>query len=231
LFDNGYGIRLCKCGKYYRLAEAIDMGLLASPQTQEIEVDEHGNEIFNIPAFLLRGADETFVDTVKNDAKSFVQKLRSLFGKKREEQQKLTKKIVVQQPLPADRVQHIPNAVRVNDSEMIEIIKDKDLYSNDMVLAARERYRMHLNDKYREPFKDYCKDRSRPIPDYEVSDEHLANTTEILSSYLNSEKIDWMDVGDLYRELGEFAKALECFEKAKNSEHNGNPPIFNGRLK
>jgi len=219
LFDNGYGIRVCKCGKYYRLHEAIDMGLLTAPQIQEIEVDEQGDQVYHIPAFLLRQADDSIMDSLKSDTKSIVKKIKSFIFKKNIEV-KRTKKVIVQQPLNAEIVEKIPNAIVVRDSEMYEIIRDKEEYSDALVLAARERYRMHLNDKYREPIKDYCKDRSRPIPDYEISDEHLANTKEILSSYFNSENIDWVDLGDLYRELGEFAKALECFEKAKRSEHN-----------
>jgi hypothetical protein len=71
---------------------------------------------------------------------------------------------------------------------------------------------MHLNDKYRVPFKNYCNDRSLPIPEYEISMEHHENTQAILDSYLESEKKNWREIGDLYRELGDFTKAVESIE-------------------
>jgi hypothetical protein len=212
LFDNGYGIRACKCGKYYRLSEAIDMGLLTVPKEQEIEVDEQGKEISHIPAFLRRQVDDSIVDSVKNETKSFFQKLKSLFSSDEETIVRRTKKIIVQEPLTGEVVDRIPNAIIVRDSEMHKIIKNKEEYSADLVLAARERYRMHLNDKYREPFKAYCNDRSLPIPEYEISMEHHENTQAILDAYLESEKKNWKEIGDLYRELSEFEKAVESFE-------------------
>jgi hypothetical protein len=219
LFDNGYGIRACKCGKYYRLREAIDMGLLTAPQIQEIEVDEQGHEVYHIPAFLLRQADDSIMGSIKSDSKSLFKKIKSFIFKQPKEV-KRTKKIIVQHPLDGEIVQKIPNAIFVRDSEMYEIIRDKEDYSDALVLAARERYRMYLNDKYREPFKEYCKDRSLPIPEYELSKEHQENDQAILDSYLHAEKKDWKDIGDLYRELGNFEKANQCFLLVETDNYN-----------
>jgi hypothetical protein len=220
LFDNGYGIRACKCGKYYRLREAIDMGLLTVPREQEIEIDEQGKEISHIPAFLRRQVDDSIVDSVKNETKSFFQKLKSWFSSDEKNIVRRTKKIIVQEPLTGEVVDRIPNAILVRDSETYEIIKNENEYSSDLVLAARERYRMHLNDKYRGPFKDYCNDRSLPIPEYEISMEHHENTQATLDAYLESEKKNWREIGDLYRELGEFEKALESLCLESEREYN-----------
>jgi hypothetical protein len=214
LFDNGYGIRACKCGKYYRLQEAIDMGLLTAPQIQEIEVDEQGSEVYHIPAFLLRQADDSIMDSIKSDSKSLYKKIKSFIFKKNKEV-KRTKKVMVQKPLDGEIVEKIPNAIVVRDSEMYEIIRNQEEYSDALVLAARERYRMHLNDKYREPFKEYCNDRTLPIPDYELSTEHQDNSQAILDTYLKAEKKDWKDIGDLYRELGDFENATDYLSLAK----------------
>jgi hypothetical protein len=219
LFDNGYGIRACKCGKYYRLHEAIDMGLLTAPQIQEIEVDERGSEVCHIPAFLLRQADDSIIDSIKSDSRSLFKKIKSFIFKKNKEV-KRTKKVIVQKPLGGEIVEKIPNAIVVRDSEMYEIIRDKEEYSDALVLAARERYRMHLNDKYREPFKEYCNDRTLPIPGYELSTEHKDNSQVILDAYLNAEKKDWKEIGDLYRELGDFEKANQCFSLLKTDDYN-----------
>jgi hypothetical protein len=203
LFDNGYGIRACQCGNYYRLGEEIDIGLLTAPQVQEIEVDEKGDEVYHIPAYLLRQADDSIIDSIKSDSKSLFKKIKS-FILRQSKDTKRTKKVVVQEPLGGEIVETIPNAIFVDDSKMYEIIKNKEEYSDALVLAARERYRMHLNDKYREPFKEYCNDRTLPIPEYELSTEHQTNSQAILEAYLNSEKKDWKDIGDLYRELADF---------------------------
>jgi len=219
LFDNGYGIRACKCGKYYRLQEAIDMGLLTAPQIQEIEVDEQGSEVYHIPAFLLRQADDSIIDSIKSDSKSLFKKIKSFIFRQSKEI-KRTKKVVVQKPLGGEIVEKIPNAIVVRDSEMYEIIRNSEEYSDALVLAARERYRMHLNDKYREPFKEYCNDRSLPIPEYELSTEHRDNSQAILDSYLHAEKKDWRDIGDLYRELGYFEKAKQCFLLVETNDYN-----------
>ncbi len=212
LFDNGYGIRACKCGKYYRLSEAIDMGLLTVPREQEIEIDEQGKEISHIPAFLRRQVDDSIVDSVKNETKSFFQKLRSWFSSDEKTIVRRTKKIIVQEPLTGEVVDRIPNAIIVRDSEMHEIIKNKEEYSADLVLAARERYRMHLNDKFRGPFMEYCNDRSLPIPEYELSTEHQSNSQAILDAYLETDTRNWREIGDLYREIGEFEMAVESLE-------------------
>ena len=219
LFDNGYGIRACKCGKYYRLHEAIDMGLLTAPQIQEIEVDEQGSEVYHIPAFLLRQADDSIMDSIKSDSKSLFKKIKS-FIFKQDKEVKRTKRVIVQQPLGGEIVEKIPNAIVVRDSEMYEIIRNQEEYSDALVLAARERYRMHLNDKYREPFKEYCNDRTLPIPDYELSTEHKENSQAILDAYLKAEKKDWREIGDLYRELGVFEKADECFSQVEVEDYN-----------
>jgi hypothetical protein len=227
LFNNSAGIRACKCGKFYRLSGAIDMGLLAETQIQTIEVDENGDEIFNIPAFLRRQADETFMETLKSDVNSFFSKIKNFFvnsspselATNQSEKIKRTKEISVKVPLGENEIEHIPRAIYVSDAEMYSIIQDKGIYSDDMLLAARERYRMHLNDKFREPFIQYCKDRSLPVPSYEISTEHRENTQAILNSYLQAKTIDWFEIGDLYRELGEFEKASQCFEKAKSDQY------------
>lgn len=228
LFDNGGGIRACKCGKFYRLNDAIDMGMLTETQIQTIEVDENGNEIFNIPAFFLRQEDESFAQAVKSDVKSLFAKIRDVFSKssrcestkERTTEFRLTKEVSVKVPLAGEQLEHIPRAIYVPDAEMHSIIKDKNLYSDDMVLAARERYRMHLNDKFRDPFMEYCKDRSLPIPKYNILSEHRENTLAILNAHLKTKAVNWMDVGDLYRELDEFSKAIECFEKSKSDLHS-----------
>ncbi len=219
LFDNGYGIRACNCKKYYRLSEAIDMGLLTAPEIQEIEADEQGSEVYNIPAFLLRQADHSILDSIKSDSKSFFNKIKSFIFTKNKEV-KRTKKVIVQKPLGDEIIEKIPDAIVVRDSEMYEIIRNKEEYSVALVLAARERYRMHQNDKYREPFRNFCNDRSLPIPEYEISMEHHENTQAILDAYLESEKKDWRDIGDLYRELGEFEKALESLNLVIESHDN-----------
>jgi hypothetical protein len=219
LFDNGYGIRACKCGKYYRLHEAIDMGLLTAPQIQEIEVDEQGSEVYHIPAFLLRQADDSIIDSIKSDSKSLFKKIKSFFFMQSKDI-KRTKKVVVQKPLGDDIVEKIPNAIVVRDSEMYEIIRNQEEYSDALVLAARERYRMHLNDKYREPFKEYCNDRGLPIPEYELTAEHQNNSQSILNAYLKAVKKDWKDIGDLYRELGDLEKANECFLQVEVDDYS-----------
>jgi hypothetical protein len=219
LFDNGYGIRACQCGKYYRLGEAIDMGLQTAPQVQEIEVDEQGDEVCHIPAFLLRQSDDSIMDSIKSDSKSLLKKIKSFIFKQSKDI-KRTKKVVVQKPLDGEIVEKIPNAIVVRDSEMYEIIRNNEEYSDALVLAARGRYRMHLNDKYREPFKEYCNDRTLPIPEYELSTEHKDNSQAILDAYLKAEKKDWREIGDLYRELGLFEKAIECFPLVKVEDYN-----------
>lgn len=226
LFENGGGIRACKCGKFYRINEAIDMGLLAETQIQTTKVDEDGDEIINIPAFLRRRADEKITETLKSDAKSFFAKIKHLFvgpypseaSTTHSEKVNLTKEVSVKVPLDEKAIEQIPRAIYVSDAQMHSIIKDKDLYSDDMVLAARERYRMHLNDKFREPFIEYCKDRSLPVPIYEISADHRENTQAILEAYLKVKTIDWLEIGDLYRELGYFNQASESFERAKAGE-------------
>jgi predicted house-cleaning noncanonical NTP pyrophosphatase (MazG superfamily) len=159
------------------------------------------------------------MDSIKSDSKSLFKKIKS-FIFQQDKEVKRTKKVIVQQPLSNEIVEKIPNAIVVRDSEMYEIIRNQEEYSDALVLAARERYRMHLNDKYREPFKEYCNDRTLPIPEYELSTEHQDNDEAIINAYLNAEKKDWRDIGDLYRELGNFEKANQCFSLVETNDYN-----------
>jgi hypothetical protein len=50
--------------------------------------------------------------------------------------------------------------------------------------------------------------------------EHRENTQAILDAYLETEKRNWREIGDLYRELGEFDKAAESFSCVKIENYN-----------
>ena len=220
LFDNGGGIRACRCGKYYRLHTAIDMGLLAVPETKEIEVDENGDEIYEIPAFLLRPAGESRPLAEVIQESSLFKRIKSFFSRSEQYAKtiKRTRRVIVHTPMKDESLKHIPHAIWAADEVMHVIINAKDQYDEEMVLTARERYRMYLNDKYREPFKAYCVDRSLPIPSYEISTPHKENTEEILQAYLAKDSKDWRNIGDLYREAGDFVKARECLSRVDVSE-------------
>ena len=169
-----------------------------------------------------------FLNFIKNNVDKPLNKnlksiIKNFFGRASTKEKTITtinktKKVIVQLPLSSNELIHIPSAIYTSDKELSKIIENKNEYDDQIVLNARQRYRMYMNDNYRDSFRSYCKNRSLPVPGYEILMEHKENTLAILSTCSKMEKQDFLAIGDLYRELGEFNKAIVFLEKAKSNQ-------------
>ena len=268
LFDNGGGIRSCKCGIYFQLKYAEDLGLMSVPKYVEVWEDTGEDVNFDLRAFRKRQA----IDEVENikllPASSLFKKIKELltsklkfvlggmeyskknqrnvpefqndfknkeelvptydipeFMKAPKEQidlsSKRMKRLVLKNiPLERAECNHIPTASFAHDSEMRKIIKSPDIYTQEMILIARERLWPYLNDYYREPFRAYIKNRKLPVPKFDVSDEQFENLEALLLAEQAKQNPEWITIGEIHRELSRFDEASDYFLRVEITKHN-----------
>ena len=217
LFDYGGGIRGCQCGQYYLMKNAIDMGLMSETRVEEVWCEFDGEPTYDIPAFLRWPANEIPAREVIKEW-SLVKRLRNWLSPPEKPR---TKRLVRREvPLPENSCEHIPYIEWAADSAMIDIINSPDVYGQEMVMVARMRYWPYLNDHYREPFKAYCKNKKLPIPEFTLSQVQRENLETLLENKRQESEPDWLTLGELQRELGEFNAALAYFGRIEQTPEN-----------
>ena len=110
-----------------------------------------------------------------------------------------------------------PDAVHVADASMPDVIKQSGA-SSQFQIAARRRYWRYLNDPYREVYREQKNLDPDSFPDYQPSSEQRENMQE-LADLLEKSSTDWLEVSELYREMGDFSNshsALKIYSGRKN---------------
>ena len=228
LYNNGGGIRSCQCGKYYRMKDAIDMGLMMETRMIEVWDDDGSETAFDLPAFLRRQEDNqltliellfksSFITKIKERFQPSTQKTEVTISKPVDRKKRLVPKEV---PKDFKDCEHIPLVQWTSDYEMENIINFPEKYDQEIIMAARRRYWPFLNDYYREPFKTYCKHRWLPVPRFKLSNEQKENLIALLEFYQAKDDLDWVTIGELLRELSRFEEAMAAFEKAMQRSHS-----------
>jgi hypothetical protein len=228
LYNNGGGIRSCQCGKYYRMKDAIDMGLMMETRMIEVWDDDGSETAFDLPAFLRRQEDNqltliellfksSFITKIKERFQPSTQKTEVTISKPVDRKKRLVAKEV---PKDFKDCEHIPLVQWTSDYEMENIINFPEKYDQEIIMAARRRYWPFLNDYYREPFKTYCKHRWLPVPRFKLSNEQKENLIALLEFYQAEDDPDWVTIGELFRELSRFEEAMSAFEKAMQRSHS-----------
>ena len=228
LYNNGGGIRSCQCGKYYRMKDAIDMGLMMETRMIEVWDDDGSETAFDLPAFLRRQEDNQLTLIELLFKSSFITKIKECFQPSAQKTEVtiskpvVRKKRLVSKEVPKDfkDCEHIPLVQWASDYEMENIINFPEKYDQEIIMAARKRYWPFLNDYYREPFKTYCKHRWLPVPRFKLSNEQKENLIALLEFYQAEDDPDWVTIGELLRELSRFEEAMSAFEKAMQRSHS-----------
>jgi len=108
----------------------------------------------------------------------------------------------------------IPDAIHVADSSMPDVFKQRET-SRQLQIAARRRYWRYLNDPFRDTYRLHKELDPQSFPDYQPSSEQKENMRE-LTDLLHKSSTDWLEVSELYREMGDFPKSLKAL-----GAHNG----------
>ena len=103
----------------------------------------------------------------------------------------------------------------VRDSELLALI-DSDVGDDGVMETARRLYWRHLNDPFREVYRAFreahkgevdAKGDSATFPEYAPSEEQTRNMEQIVKLLEASASPKWLELAELYRELGDMDAA------------------------
>jgi hypothetical protein len=111
------------------------------------------------------------------------------------------------------------------DSELTQVL-DSGIFPKNIMIALRRRYWRYLNDQYRTDYYQYRKNISLVgYPDFILSVEQRENM-ELLVDLLENEKFPkYLEISEIYRQLGKFKIANEIFvfKYLRNHPNAGDP--------
>ncbi len=122
-----------------------------------------------------------------------------------------------------------PSPQYVNDSELLALING-GLPDMKVEKVVRRLYWRYLNEPFRETYRKYRevhKDvdavgNSTTFPDFQPTIEQAENMGKLIELSKASESPDWLEIAELYRELGDMdaaSHALSCITGEKQRLH------------
>ena len=106
------------------------------------------------------------------------------------------------------------------DSDLKNIIANKENYSDDLIRSARTLYWMYLNDDYRALRKSTHGDKPIPaekIPPFEPTTEQTDNMLALIDLLKTDSYVLKTRIGELYRELDDFDQAIVWLDDGSES--------------
>jgi hypothetical protein len=83
-----------------------------------------------------------------------------------------------------------------------------------VMIAGRRLHWRDLNDPFREVYRTHRMEHATSLPPYRPTDGQRANMTALLALLDGAPDVDFGEVAELHRELGDFERAAEAVEKA-----------------
>lgn len=189
LFENGGGLRRCKCGIYYLLTHAVTVGTIPkaknrAPKDWERKSASWWHRCWGFPTreHVINTYDTRDPEVINDEEKQ----------------------------LP-------PHAFHVVDSELEKVISAPNL-ATEIEVIARRRYWRYLNDSYRETYRHARKIDPVVIPSYEPSLQQRQNMERLLSLLDADHTQDWTEMAELLRELGEPIAAKNALKNAQKHQ-------------
>jgi len=108
-----------------------------------------------------------------------------------------------------------PFAKRLEDSELINVI-ESDISDISLLIVARRRYWRYLNHSYRESCRDINLADLHAYPAYEPSAAQKENMLRLIFMLEAVGSKNRVEIAELYRELGEFGKAVGALDFTKD---------------
>ena len=119
----------------------------------------------------------------------------------------------------------IPDSLHVADSSMPDVFKQSKT-SPQLQISARRRYWQYLNDPFREDYREQKNLDPDSFPDYQPSSEQKENMHE-LADLLQKSSTDWLEVSELYREMGDFSNSLNALGAHSGRKNKLHASMYN----
>lgn len=184
--DDG-DLKKCQCGSWFLQSQAMPAGVIHKP----IEYREETWDL-KLEAWLRKGKGETTQEAMER-----------LF--------RVRPKDVILVPL----VEIPPFAARLEDSELVNVI-ESDMPDINLLIVARRRYWRYLNNSYRESCRGLTPGDKCQYPSYEPNAAQRDNMRRLIFMLEASGSQNRIEIAELYRELGEFEKALRTLGSLKD---------------
>ena len=113
----------------------------------------------------------------------------------------------------------VPESKHVPDSSMPEVFNQKNA-NTSLLIVARRRYWRFLNDPFREIYREHRKLHGESFPYYAPTYVQTDNMNKLIELLDRPHSSNWVEIAELYRELGNFEAANSAI--SINKGVNGN---------
>ena len=184
------GLRRCSCGDYFLSGYAERVGFIPKNNGQQPEQSEYSiAKIFGKIGKLLIADDKAKPQTIR--------KLPTQWA--------------------ANETAIPPKAHSVTGSEIAELLDSKPQDKN-LLIQARRLYWRHLNDQFRDEYRTYKKIHKDSFPAYAPSAAQMGNMEKLVGLLEDHEMVDELEIGELYREMGQPLKARAKLAKVDEDD-------------
>jgi hypothetical protein len=184
------GLRRCKCGSYFLSGYAERVGFIPKNSGQQPEQTEYSiAKIFGKIGNLLIAEDKAKPQTIL--------KLPSQWA--------------------ANETVIPPKAQSVTAAAIAELLDSKPQDKN-LLIQARRLYWRYLNDQFRDEYRAYKEVHKDSFPAYAPSAAQMDNMEQLATLLEDHDMIDELELGELYRELGQPLKARAKLAKVGDDD-------------
>ena len=184
------GLRRCTCGSYFLAGYAERVGFIPKNTGQQPEQTEYSiAKIFGKIGKLLIAEDKAKPQTIL--------KLPSQWA--------------------ANETVIPPKAQSVTGSAIAELLDSKPQDKN-LLIQARRLYWRHLNDQFRDEYRAYKEVHKDSFPAYTPSSAQMDNMEQLAALLEDHDMVDELELGELYRELGQPLKARAKLAKVDKDD-------------
>ena len=190
LSQSDAGLRRCSCGGYFLSGYAERVGFIPKNSGQQPEQTEYSiAKIFGKIGKLLIAEDKAKPQTIR--------KLPSQWA--------------------ANETVIPPKAQSVTGSAIAELLDSKPKDKN-LLIQARRLYWRYLNNQFRDEYRAYKEIHKDSFPAYAPSATQMDNMEQLAALLEEHDMVDELELGELYRELGQPLKARAKLAKVDEDD-------------
>jgi uncharacterized protein (UPF0147 family) len=184
------GLRRCKCGGYFLSGYAERVGFIPKNSRQQQEQSEYSiAKIFGKIGKLLIADDKAKPQTIR--------KLPTQWA--------------------ANETVIPPKAQSVTGAAIAKLLDSKPQDKN-LQIQARRLYWRYLNDQFRDEYRAYRDIHTDSFPPYAPSAVQMNNMTLLAALLEEHDMVDELELGELYREMGQPLKARAKLAKVDEED-------------
>ena len=111
----------------------------------------------------------------------------------------------------------VPDSKQVPDSLMPKVFNQENA-NTSLLIVARRRYWRHLNDAFRDIYREHRKAFGESFPNYQPNDEQAGNMVKLIELLQKPHSTIWIEIAELYRELGDFSASSDALATYRGRE-------------